>query len=198
MTQPVSSHNAIERSGFVKQLIAGCGNTAIVCGLGTPQSNTAAAEDRLLNFYLIGAMGSAAAVGLGIAMCEPQRPVLVITGDGELMMNCGIMATIAAQGPKNLSIVVLDNEQFGETGMQASHTGFGTDIAGIALACGFPEAVTIRGDGEIEKFIARTRQMKGPFLGVVKVRAGKYPNYHPVKSGVDMKFRFSRAMADSR
>jgi thiamine pyrophosphate-dependent acetolactate synthase large subunit-like protein len=196
MTQPVSSHNAIERAGFVKRLLTGCGNTAVICGLGTPQSNVASAEDRLLNFYLIGAMGSAAAVGLGVAMAQPQRPVLVVTGDGELMMNSGILATIAVQAPKNLSIVVLDNEQFGETGMQPSHTAHGVDIAGIARACGFLNTATIHSDDEAGDFIGRSRGMNGPFLGVVKVRAGKHPNFHPVKSGVEMKIRFSRAMLE--
>ncbi len=190
-----SGHNALERAAVVKQLLAGAGKTAVVCGLGTPGSNAASVADRDLNFYLIGAMGSACPIGLGIALSQPDRPVLVLTGDGELMMNVGVLATIAVQRPKNLSIVVLDNEMFGETGMQASHTADGVDIAGIALACGFPEAVTIRSEDEIPALILRSRQMNGPFLGVVKVRGGKYPNVLPIKSGVEMKLRFSRALA---
>lgn len=196
MSQPSSTHNAIERAGFVKRLLDGCGNTAVICGLGTPQSNAATAEDRLLNFYLIGAMGSAAAIGLGVALAQPTRPVLVLTGDGELMMNSGILATIAVQEPRNLSIVVLDNEQFGETGMQPSHTAYGVDIAAIALASGFRETMTVRSDDQVEQLIVRTRAADGPFLGVVKVRGGRYPNVQPVKNGVEMKARFSRALLD--
>jgi thiamine pyrophosphate-dependent acetolactate synthase large subunit-like protein len=190
-----AGHNALERAAFVKQLLAGSGNTAVVCGLGTPGSNAADADDRLLNFYLVGAMGSAAPIGLGIALSQPDRPVLVLTGDGELMMNIGVLATIAVQRPKNLSIVVLDNEMFGETGLQASHTADGVDIAGIALACGFPEAVTIRSEEAVPGLIQRSRAMNGPFLGVVKVRGGRYPSVLPIRNGVEMRLRFSRAVA---
>ena len=196
-TSPSAGHNALDRVAFVKKLLDGSGKTAVVCGLGTPGSNAATVNDRLLNFYLVGAMGSACPIGLGIALSEPDRPVLVLTGDGELMMNIGILATVAAQHPKNLSIIVLDNEMFGETGMQPSHTAQGVDIAGIALASGFPEAVTIRNEDEVPGLIQRSREMRGPFLGVVKVRGGKFPNVLPVKNGVEMRLRFSGALAKS-
>ena len=101
-----------------------------MCGLGSPVSEISRANDRDLNFYLVGAMGSAAAVRLGLALAQPDRTVIVITGDGELMMNVGILATIGVIKPRNLSIIVMDNERFGETGQQMSHTAFGVDIAG--------------------------------------------------------------------
>ena len=81
-----------------------------------------AAGDHDLNYYLWGAMGGAATVGLGLALAQPERPVLVITGDGEQLMGLGALATIGVQRPANLTIAVLDNERYGETGMQPSHT----------------------------------------------------------------------------
>lgn len=191
---PTTGHNALERVAFVKQLLEGIGDAAVVGGLGTSVSNVATAGDRDLNFYFSGGMGLTSALGLGLALAQPQRLILVVTGDGELMMNSGILATIAVQAPKNLAIIVLDNGLFGETGLQASHSAYGVDIAGIAAASGVPHVVTIRGEDEIPDLVRRSRQMAGPFLGVVKVQGGRYPNVIPIKSGVELKARFSRAL----
>src|SRR4030095_5583679 len=98
-----------------------------------------AAGDTDANYYLWGAMGAAALVGRGLAQARPDRKVLVITGDGEQLMGLGGLATIAAAAPKNLTIAVIDNGHFGETGMQLSHTGKGLSLAKVAAACGFAE-----------------------------------------------------------
>ncbi len=88
-------------------------------------------------------MGSAALIGLGLAQAQPKRRVLVVTGDGEQLMGLGGLATIAIAAPKNLTIAVIDNGHFGETGMQKSHTGHGLDIAAVATACGFAKTATL-------------------------------------------------------
>src|SRR6185503_17772515 len=102
-----------------------------------------AAGDRDKNYYLWGAMGGSTSVALGLALAQPDRPVVVITGDGEQLMGVGSLATIAAKRPRNLTIVVLDNGHFGETGMQQSHTSLGTDLVAVAKGFGIPDAYTV-------------------------------------------------------
>src|SRR6188474_2609676 len=107
----------------------------VVPGLGSTTWDLAAAGDDPRNFYLWGAMGGAAMIGLGLALARPDRRVAVITGDGEMLMGLGSLATIGVKQPPNLAIVVLDNRHYGETGMQASHTDAGIDLVGIAKSC---------------------------------------------------------------
>ena len=134
----------LERRDFVRRLLAERGDLLVVTGLGSPTYDVAAAGDHALNFYLWGAMGGAAMIGLGLALARPDRPVAVITGDGEMLMGLGSLATIAVKRPKNLSIVVLDNRRYGETGMQASHTEAGVDLVAMARACGIGPCLDVR------------------------------------------------------
>ena len=184
----------IERGAFVKELLVDPGPLLVVCGLGFVGSDVAAAGDRPLNFYIHGAMGSAASLGLGLALARKDRRVLVLTGDGELMMNVGALATIAAQQPSNLAIVVLDNERLGATGSQRSLTSHGVDIAGIARASGFPDAITVRSRQEVPDAINRLRTGQTPFLAVVKVSRERVRAVVPVWDGVELKARFRRTL----
>lgn len=163
----------------------------VVTGLGSPSYDVHAAGDRHDNYYLWGAMGGAALVGLGLAQARPERRVLVITGDGEQLMAMGSLATIVVAGPRNLSIVVIDNHHFGETGMQASHTGRGIDLARIADTCGFAETGTIRDQDEVERLRADlSRVADGPRFFVVKVKADNPPRSLPSRDAVHVKNRF--------
>ena len=130
----------MERRVFVQALLADRGNLAVVCGLGSPTYDVAAAGDHPLNLYMWGAMGGAAMIGLGLALARPDRRIAVLTGDGEALMGLGSLATIGVKQPANLAIVVLDNRHYGETGMQPSHTMAGIDLVGVARACKFPDA----------------------------------------------------------
>jgi thiamine pyrophosphate-dependent acetolactate synthase large subunit-like protein len=194
MADDITRNERLDREAVVRELVRDIGDTAILAGLGTSTSNLATSGDRDLNFYFIGAMGATTGVGLGVALAQPERQVMVITGDGELMMNSGILATIGVQQPSNLAVIVLDNGVFGETGLQPSHTSFGIDIAGIAAACGFRDVMRINGEHEIPELVRRSRTGNGPFLAVVRVKSGRYPNVIPLKSGVELKARFSRAL----
>lgn len=165
----------------------------VVCGLGSPVSDVAGTRDRDLNFYLLGAMGMAAGVGLGLALAQAERPVLVVTGDAEIMMNVGTLATIGVRAPRNLTILVFDNERFGETGDQRSHTAHGVDIAAIATASGVP-GETIRDRHGVARLAGTLSEMAGPRLAVLKVASGRVPIVMPPKSGVDLKSRFRRAL----
>src|SRR5258706_808440 len=115
-----------------------------------PTYDVAAAGDHSLNFYLWGAMGGAAMIGLGLALARPRARVAVITGDGEMLMGLGSLATIGVKQPENLAILVLDNRHYGETGMQASHTHYGIDMVGIAKACRFAQAHAISQESELD------------------------------------------------
>jgi thiamine pyrophosphate-dependent acetolactate synthase large subunit-like protein len=189
----------MDRIEFVRELLIQAGDMLVVTGLGTPSSNIRGVADRGLNFYISGAMGAASGVGLGLALSRPDRCVTVVTGDAELMMNVGILASIAVARPNNLSIVVIDNERFGATGSQISHTAHGVDIAQIAKACGFPDAVTIRTLGEAAGVRARIHKQEGPYLCVAKVGAAKTRGAGParIRDGVQTKVDFMRALEAS-
>ncbi len=127
----------MDRRPFVAGLLVERGDLMVVTGLGSSTYDVAACGDHPLNFYLWSAMGSTAMVGLGLALARPDRRVAVITGDGDMLMGMGSLATIGVKQPKNLSIVVLDNRHYSATGMQASHTAAGIDLAATAQACRF-------------------------------------------------------------
>ena len=130
MTNP---NALLHRRDVVNELLRDRGDILVIAGLGAPNWDVSAAGDHANNFPLWGAMGAAAMMGLGLALAQPKRKVLVITGDGEMLMSIGSLATIAVEKPPNLTIAVLDNERFGETGMQKTHTASGVDLAAIAL-----------------------------------------------------------------
>lgn len=181
----------VDRRVAVERIVAGRGDGLIVTGLGSPSYDVHAAGDDPGNYYLWGAMGGAALVGLGLAIAQPDRPVIVITGDGEQLMALGALATIAVAAPPNLDIVVLDNEHYGETGMQESHTASGIDLAAVAAACGFQEAGVVRTIDEVDGLIAR-RPTKpgGPRLHVIKINNESPPRSLPPRDAVFIKNRF--------
>jgi len=141
---------SLERRAVVARLLRDRDGLLVVTGLGSPSYDVHAAGDHDGNFYLWGAMGAAALVGLGLAQAKPDRTVMVVTGDGEQLMGLGGLATIAIAAPVNLVMVVLDNGHYGETGMQRSHTGLGIDLASIARAAGFAGAVTVTEQAGLE------------------------------------------------
>jgi thiamine pyrophosphate-dependent acetolactate synthase large subunit-like protein len=140
-----------------------------------------------------GAMGQAAMIGLGLALAQPKRRVLVITGDGEMLMGIGSLATIGVQQPKNLTVAVIDNERYGETGMQATHTADGVDLAAIAKACGFKTSKVVTKNADLGKIVHETI---GPNFLQIKVAAEKLPLVLPPHDGVHLKDRFRKALAD--
>ena len=184
----------LRRREVVEALLAERGDLLVVAGLGSPNWDATAAGDDPLTFPLWGAMGSAAMIGLGLALARPERRVLVLTGDGEQLMALGALATIAVQRPANLAVVVLDNERYGETGMQATHTAHGVDLAGIAAAAGFAVAGTIRAAEEIEPARQVIRSEPGPIFYAIKVRAEPLPFVMPPKDGAYLKDRFRLAL----
>jgi thiamine pyrophosphate-dependent acetolactate synthase large subunit-like protein len=184
----------LDRREVVRALLERRGDLLVVAGLGSSAWDCTAAGDHALTFPLWGAMGSACAIGLGLALAQPRRRVLVVTGDGEMLMGLGSLATIAAQRPGNLVVVVLDNERYGETGMQKTHTAYGTDLAAVARGCGFAKAEVIRGGSRISSLRAEVHRGKGPLFYQVKVRADPVPLVLPPRDGAYLKHRFREAL----
>jgi phosphonopyruvate decarboxylase len=139
-------------------------------------------------------MGGAAVLGLGLAIAQPAQQVLVITGDGELLMGLGGLSTIGAQQPENLTVVVLDNGHFGETGMQHSHTSLGTDLAAVAKACGIANAFRVDELGEVERVAEAVAARRGACFVQVRVKADDLPRALPSRDGVYIKNRFRQEL----
>jgi thiamine pyrophosphate-dependent acetolactate synthase large subunit-like protein len=181
----------MDRRAAVQALLRDRGALLVVSGLGSPSYDLHAAGDHDGNYYLWGAMGAAALVGLGLAQAQPGRTVLVITGDGEQLMGLGGLATIGAARPRNLVLAVLDNQRFGETGAQESHTARGVDLAAVATACGFAEARVVHEIAEVEAVRqALHRPAEGPRCFVLRVRPDNLPRSLPPRDAVHVKNRF--------
>ncbi len=166
----MSKANLLGRRDVVTQLLAERKYAIVVGGLGASTYDIAAAGDHDRNFYLWGAMGGAVMIGLGVALAQPQLPVVVITGDGEMLMGMGSLATVGLQKPGNLTIIVLDNEVYGETGGQASHTGANVDLVGVAKACGIADARSISTMAEVEAFSHAMQDVaSGPRFVSIKI-----------------------------
>ena len=179
----------LHRRDVVSALLEDRKDLLVIAGLGSTAWDITAAGDSPLSFPLWGAMGQAAMMGLGLALARPARRVLVITGDGEMLMGLGSLATIGVQQPPNLSIVVIDNERYGETGMQATHTAHGVDLDAVARACRFKTLPS-----EFESMRKAIHGEPGPHFGVIKVQAEKIPLVLPPREGALLKARFRRAL----
>ncbi len=194
LAQTRSESYPLRRREVVARLVEDRGELLVVAGLGASSWDLTAAADDPCNFPLWGAMGGAAMIGLGVALAQPERLVLVITGDGEMLMGLGAFAAIALQAPANLAIVVLDNERYGETGMQATHTAGTTDLAAVAIGAGIPVAGNVTDTDQLEAALPRIRAEPGPLFFNIKVRAEDLPLALPPKDGVELKDRFRQAV----
>ena len=184
----------MDRREFVAGLLRERGDLMVVTGLGTPTFDVAACGDHPLNFHLWGAMGSATMVGLGLALARKDRRVAVITGDGDMLMGLGSLATVAAQRPANLAIVVLDNEKFGETGRQRGLTGSRTDITAVAKGFGIAKTMTVTELSAVGELAELLFKMPGPVLAVAKIAITDDPWALPEKDGAAIAHRFRAAL----
>ena len=169
----------------------------VVTGLGSTTYDVASVGDDDRNFYLWGAMGGAAMVGLGLALARTDHRVAVITGDGEMLMGLGSLATIGVQRPANLAVVVFDNGLYGETGSQASHTGAGVDLTAVARACGIPDVLDIQDEAALTRLAALLRTLDGTLFARVRISTEEVPRVLPTRDGIELKLRFRRAIGTS-
>jgi thiamine pyrophosphate-dependent acetolactate synthase large subunit-like protein len=188
----------LHRRDVVNHILHQRGDLLVVAGLGAPAWDVTATGDHPLSFPLWGAMGGAAMIGLGLALAQPKRKVLVVTGDGEMLMGLGSLAVIGSLKPRNLSIVVLDNEQYGETGMQDTVTASGVDLAGIAKSAGFTTTMSIKTKSELgllkNQIYKESKTTSGPLFAQVKVDPEKLPLVLPPREGAYLKNRFRIAL----
>jgi len=186
--------NQLDRRRVVVELLRNRGDLVAVCGLGSATWDVAAAGDNERNFYSWGAMGGAAMIGLGLALARPDGTVVVITGDGDMLMGMGALATIGVRQPPNLSIMVLDNRHFGETGMQASHTGLGTDLCGVARACGIPRIMDASSMEEVAAIRDAVHRPDGCLFARVAISAAEHERVMPERDGTRIKDRVRVAL----
>jgi thiamine pyrophosphate-dependent acetolactate synthase large subunit-like protein len=185
----------IDRREAVAALLRERVDVVVVSGLGAPSYDVAAQGGSDRDFPLWGGMGGAAMVGLGLALAQPALPVLVVTGDGEALMGMGAFATVAVQAPRNLTIVVLDNGLYGETGGQASHTRLGTDLAAVAASCGIPDVRLLSTLEEVVDFAPRVHRVgEGPAVAVVTVDPADLPRVMPPRDGAALRLRTQAAL----
>jgi thiamine pyrophosphate-dependent acetolactate synthase large subunit-like protein len=184
----------LKRRDVVKALLEGRGDMLVIGGLGAPAWDITAAGDCPQNLPLWGGMGGAAVMGLGLALAQPQRKVLVITGDGEMLMGVGSFATIAVQRPRNLSIVVLDNEHYGETGMQETHTKHGVDLAAMAKGAGITDSRLVKTAAEVEALRAAIHAGNGPLFAQIKVDEKTEPLVLPPREASILQARMREAI----
>jgi thiamine pyrophosphate-dependent acetolactate synthase large subunit-like protein len=190
----IANERRLDRRAAMRTLLENRDDLLLVTGLGSTTWDAAAAGDDDRNFYLWGAMGAAAMVGLGLAIARPDSRVLVVTGDGEMLMGLGSLATIGVQRPPNLAVAVFDNGHYGETGMQASHTAEGVELVAIARACGFKETFDITDELGLRDFAAQVNKAATMLFASIAIRADEPPRVLPPRDGVLLKTRFRRAI----
>ncbi len=184
----------LDRRELTRALLEDRGEMAVIAGLGAPAWDITAVGDHPLNLPLWGGMGGAAMIGLGLALAQPARKVLVITGDGEMLMGLGALATIAVKKPRNLSIVVQDNEHYGETGMQETATRHGVDLVAMARGAGFPHTMLVTRPGEVPALKAAIHAGNGPFFAVAKIDAASKKLVLPPRDGSILQNRMREAI----
>jgi thiamine pyrophosphate-dependent acetolactate synthase large subunit-like protein len=188
------AQSRLDRREAVARLLQDRGELLVVSGLGSATYDCAAAGDDPRNFYLWGAMGGTAALALGLAQAQPNRPVVAITGDGDMLMGLGSLATIAAAAPANLTIVVLDNEVYGETGAQPTATARGVSLVEVARGCGIEALEDIHDMNALGTLAARMQRCEGPLFANIKIEAGEHPRVLPARDGAYLRSRFREAI----
>ena len=185
----------LDRRAAMRTLLADRGELLVVTGLGSTTYDATAAGDNDRNFYLWGAMGGAAMIGLGIAIAQPDKKVLVVTGDGEMLMGLGSLATVGVRRPPNLAIAIFDNGHYGETGMQPSHTDTTVDLCGVARSCGFEAVYDISGDRGLAGIRRKIAQFRPHDVCPRRNPSGQSrPRVLPTRDGVLLKTRFRRSL----
>jgi len=193
-TRPGDNHPRMDRRAAMHTLLAKRDGLLLVTGLGSTTYDAAAVGDNDANFYLWGAMGGAAMIGLGLALARPDRRVLVVTGDGDMLMGLGALATIGVQRPPNLTIAVFDNGRYAETGMQASHTDTAVELTGVARSCGIEAVFDLYHEAALAEFAGLVHSAHETLFARVAIRADEPPRVLPTRDGVFLKTRFRHAL----
>jgi thiamine pyrophosphate-dependent acetolactate synthase large subunit-like protein len=183
----------LDRRELCRAVLERRGDLLVIAGLGAPAWDITAVGDRAENLPLWGGMGGAAMMGLGLALAQPGRRVLVITGDGEMLMGLGSLATVAVKAPPNLAILVQDNEHYGETGMQETHTRHGVDLVAIAQGAGVARTMLVREAADLSA-LREAIYAPGLFFACAKVAAEPKKLVLPPRDGAYLQARFRAAV----
>lgn len=188
----------LDRRELLPKLFPNHTEYLIVSGLAGASKDAAELTEESDNLFTMGgAMGAAVSIGLGMALCAPDRKVAVITGDGELMMNIGCLATVATAAPQNLSIVCIDNGQHGETGRQKSHTAERTDLEVMAQGAGIPATLAISRSDELEAAARFLIESPAPRFLWARVMPGPPSDWKRNWHLADCRTRFRAALLNS-
>ena len=191
---PVAIPNRIQRRPFVADLLSRRNGALIVPGLGSPTWDIFAAGDSAEYLYSWGGMGLAVPTALGLALAQPSRRIVAITGDGEMMMGIGSLGVVADQAPRNLGILVLDNEAFSETGRQRGLSGNRADLCAVAKGFGIAETLLVTETGQTPALAELLFTKPGPVLAVAKIAITEDPWRLPEKDGGAIARRFKAAI----
>ena len=192
---PLSAVGVLDRREAVPKLIGDPNDFLIIAALAGTAKDTAHLCEPNANYYACaGVMGGATAMGLGLALAQPTRRVLVMAGDGDLLMNVGTLATVAIINPPNLSIVCVDNGHYGETGYQKSHTALGVDLAAMAVGAGIKAVCTVFQESDIAAAAALIRHMDSASFVLLKVKPTDPPKIRRPLDATWTKYRFRQAL----
>ena len=195
MSKDNSPRFELDRAVAVPAIVGRHEDFLIVTGLaGTSKELGHLTKDGDHLFSMAGAMGAACMVGLGLALARPERKVLVATGDGELLMNVGALATIAVHNPPNLSILCVDNGHYGETGYQLSHTSLGVDLERIAQGAGIKATRTVESEQQIAEGARVLRESNATSFVLLRVKPTDPPSYKRDMNAAACRVRFRRAL----
>ena len=186
----------LERSEAVPELIGNHEDFLIVAGLGGTASDVGAVTGDSANvFSLGGAMGAPSMIGLGLALARPDKRVLVVTGDGDLLMSVGSLATIAVVNPPNLAILCVDNGHYGETGWQQSHTSLGVDLEKMAAGAGIKRTHTVGTQADIAEGARILREGNGTAFVLLRVKPTEPAEFKRNFDAAFCRDRFRRALS---
>jgi thiamine pyrophosphate-dependent acetolactate synthase large subunit-like protein len=190
----VTGSNKIQRRPFIAELMKLRAGALVVPGLGSATWDLSAAGDSAEYLYSWGGMGLAVPTALGLALAQPKKRIVVVTGDGELLMGIGCLGVVADQAPGNLSILVLDNESFGETGRQTGLTSSKTDLIAVARGFGIGNTMLVTEQGAVPELGEFLFKAPGPSFAVAKIALGHDPWSLPEKDGAVIAHRFRVAV----
>lgn len=181
----------MRRFDATRLVLKHAGDLPIVSNLGPTTDELWHAGHRARNFYTYGAMGLCSSIALGMALGTREK-VISLDGDGSLLMNMGTIATIGREKPDNLIVIVWDNEEWGQTGHQPSHTAISTDLEQAARACGISCAATVSSEQELEACLRNALVSEGPWFIVAKVQEAGYMPVAPIEPEMTLyQFRMS-------
>jgi thiamine pyrophosphate-dependent acetolactate synthase large subunit-like protein len=196
MAGAVAPAFVLDRREAIPKLVGRHEDFLIVTGLaGTSRDIAALTEDGAHTYSMAGAMGGACMIGLGLALARRDKRVLVVTGDGELLMNIGSLATIAVMNPPNLSVVCVDNGHYGETGYQKSHTSLGVDLEKIAAGSGIKRTLTIEKEAELADGARLIREGNGTAFVLLRVKPTEPPAFKRDLNPTACRLRFRASLA---